>query len=511
MDKQSTSTAEPYSSSQPTIHMKTLALITLFALSCVISTYAQTSATVTDKQLDQAIARLRHINQSKMTDKQKEQMADDIDQAWKVIEKAGKPAIARLKQEVAQLDARKEKDDFFKLNVSAVLWNGGKLDEAEAIAAIWNSTPLTAQYNYVFYSAFEAARTQDPRALPMLRAVLRDKDGVSYVPQHAMDVRWPLSHEFIWGAYGSKGLPVLASVLSDSGFSVEQESSMVLLSEAQYLPALPRIRALARSPIASVRQTAIRCLGLYGHPEDFEFLISGLRLVNEEERFHYVYALYEYEDTRAVPHLIPMLKTENEFLRREVIATLAHLLSNSAIEALSDYCKDSEPMTAQRGECSQVDSLFDEVGVKLANYAKLSPAERQSFVADLRRKIEAQWQLQKDDKTLTHIDLIAALDEWKRNHRAFRGDSVQFSQEPGKEKTFVASINRFGWVEPRHILAVATDEDLGAIADVKAAVLGRLSDECLYETRKLDETVRRIGRQRYRTQVGLTDKAETKN
>src|SRR4030095_13103949 len=461
--------------------MKRHVLITLVSLFCVVSTYAQASSATTDKQLDQALASRRHIDQSKMTDAQKEKMADEIDQSWQVIKKAGKSALVRLKAEVQQVDERKEKDYFFKLNVSALLWDGSKFDEAQTIAAIWNSTPLTAQYNYVFYTSFDAAKTQDARALPMLRAVLRDKEGVTYVPQHAMDLRWPLTHEFVWGAYGSKGLPILAGVLADSGFSVEQESSMVLLSEAQYLPALPRIRALAKSPIASVRQTAIRCLGLYGHPEDFEFLVSGLRLVNEEERFHYVYALYEYEDTRAVPHLTPMLKTENEFLRREVIATLAHLLSNSSIEALSDYCKDSKPLTAQSGECSHVDSLFDEVGVKLADYAKLSPAERQSFVADLRKKIEAQWQLQKDDQTLTHIDLIAALDEWKRNQRAFRGDSVQWSREPGKEKTFVASINRFGWVEPRHILAVATDEDLGAIADVKAAVLGRLWDEWLYE------------------------------
>src|ERR1044072_3688477 len=114
-------------------------LLTFFTVAPVL--FAQGAP---DQKLEKAIAALRHIDQSKLSESQQEAKAKEIDEAWDVISAAGKPGIARLKEELRQVEQKQESDDFFKLNAAALLWVIGKLDEAEAISRIWQSTPLTA-------------------------------------------------------------------------------------------------------------------------------------------------------------------------------------------------------------------------------------------------------------------------------------------------------------------------------------------------------------------------------
>jgi hypothetical protein len=130
-----------------------------------------------DKKLEQAIAVLRRVDQGKLSEQQQQAKAKEIDAAWGVIKAAGKMGIARLKEEIKLVDQSKEKDDYFKLNASALLWIIGQFDEVDAIAAIWKSTPLNAQYKYVFHTTYAAAQTQDRRALPLLLACLKDNRG----------------------------------------------------------------------------------------------------------------------------------------------------------------------------------------------------------------------------------------------------------------------------------------------------------------------------------------------
>src|SRR5215831_21249122 len=75
-----------------------------------------------DKKLEQAIAVLRRVDQGKLSEQQQKTKAKEIDAAWEVIKAAGKTGVARLKQEIQLIDQNREKDDYFKLNASALLW-----------------------------------------------------------------------------------------------------------------------------------------------------------------------------------------------------------------------------------------------------------------------------------------------------------------------------------------------------------------------------------------------------
>jgi HEAT repeat protein len=442
--------------------------------------------------LDKAIAALKHVQPEKMTTAEKEIQAAAVERSWKMIKAAGKDGLLKLKGELKGVEEGKEKDDFFKLNAAALLWQIGSLDEAQTIAGIWASTPLTANYNYVFYPAFEAAMTHDERALTMLKACLKDDSGTVSVAAHSLGLRWPMTMVFIWGAYGPAGLPVLASILNNSREPVELQAAALLLSEAQYLEALPGIRKLAREGYSpgqrppSVRLMAVECLALFGHPQDYEFLIEGLRSENADTARHYVYALHEYEDLRAVPHLTPLLKSGDAPLRREVVGALLHLLTPESLEALHEHARAAKSED-ERDECQRtVERLMDALNLPWDQYAAKSPEQKKDLLAGLRGRADTI-RGPGGSPQLTRGDFLAMLARWQRQHRLDAGS--------------------FKWDEGQ-LLSVATADDINRLLDVRAAIYTRLSDECISEAATIDEAVRLLGRSRYRRESGLTEKAE---
>src|SRR5215510_6785694 len=419
-----------------------------------------------DKKLEQAIAVLRRVDQGKLNDQQKKAKAKEIDAAWEVIKAAGKAGVARLKEEIQLIDQNKEKDDYFKLNASALLWDIGQFDEVAAIAAMWKSTPLNAQYKYVFHTAYAAAQTQDRRALPLLLACLKDNHGRFDLLPSTM-TKWLGALEILWGAFGRQGVPDLMRLIETSTDSAELESAIFLLIWTDELNALPRVREIAARGPREARLEAIRYLGFYGHPQDYYFLVAGLRSADPEEVYIHVYSLYEYEDLRAVPQLIPLLKADNEFFRREVFSTLIHLLTPASLDALRNFCEEARrntrPDSQQRGECSMIDSKLKDVKIDLGDYANKSSQEKADLIAAARKSAEEWYRLRDADKKLTHDQLIEAAQEWKRNGRIFGAKPMVISQLPQKDKkdnTFIVSFNKFDWVEERHILSAATAGDI---------------------------------------------------
>jgi hypothetical protein len=96
-----------------------------------------------------------------------------------------------------------------------------------------------------------------------------------------------------------------------------------------------------------------------------------------------------------------------------------------------------------------------------------------------------------NQKVLTRAQLLKSTEEWKKSHHM----RVSSSEMP---------------VTARELLAAATVDDMPVLLEVKAAVLARLSDECLYEVQSINAAVKRLGRSRYRKEVGITAKAEAR-
>jgi hypothetical protein len=258
----------------------------------------------------------------------------------------------------------------------------------------------------------------------------------------------------------------------------------MLLAQAQYLPALPRIRLLASDPRDEVRRSAIQALGKFGHPTDYDRLIAGLTSSDPKELFSYAYALYEFEDERAVKHLIPLLQKKDDQLIVETSLALLHLLTPEGLQAVkTSPSKITNPQAKELLERS-ITLRHDKLP---KNFDRLSPAEQRATLEQIRN---SKLLPKAAEPLLTNQQLVSALNIWKTKGRIYSS---------GAE-----------WVGEARAIAAGRPENIDLILQTKAAFYRRLSDECLYEVRDLDTVIKYIGRSRYRKGIGIVARAELK-
>ena len=463
----------------------------LIALGCIGVWAAPLAAAVITpaEDLANAITTMRKIDPATLTGDQQKTKGKELDDAWKTIVRAGSKGAAALKDELHKLDQTKEKDDFFRLGAGTLLWRIGKAEQAEAIGAAWSGdVNLSLNYNYVFYTAFEAAQTHDKRVLPILTATLHDQKGSIFVEQHVLTVKWPLSHEFLWGSFGPEGLPALLKVVQESKDDTARSSAIWLLAKAQYLPALETIRGVARRGTGLAHTQAIKSLGAYGHPQDYDFLVQGLKAKAPAEALPFAFALFEFEDLRAAPQLAALLNTDNAELAHEVIGGVGRLLTPEGFAALHNY-EESQKNKALRDHCHhELVEIQKGLVMTYEEFKGKTPAEQSKLLADLRQAEESKYRLKPDDRKLTHDELLKAAKDWKSRHRIEGGS--------------------YAWVEDRHVLSATSPADIPLLLEVASACYSRLSDECLYETATLQDLVLRLGRSRYRAEVGICDQVK---
>ncbi|HOU85010.1 MAG TPA: HEAT repeat domain-containing protein [Spirochaetota bacterium] len=449
--------------------IKKIIISLLFILFSVVQIFPQEAG---NDELDSAIKILRKIDENKLTNEDKKNKSIEIDKAWEIIKSSGDAGLKRIKKELDIIEKTKESDDFFKLNASVLLWNMGNVSESAAISKIWNSTSFRANYRYVFYTAFDAASTQNEKVIPMLKGVLKDNSGRIFFPQHSMNFSWPLTVEFIWGAFGHKGLPALFDVLKNSKNDTEIMSAMHILVNAQYLESLPRIRELACSKNAEVRNFAIKGIGIFGHPADSAFIIKGLKS-KDADLYSYVWASYEYDDTKISPYLIPLLDNNDYNIKSEVIYALFNVINQESLDALVNDYKNTKDEKILKIYKKFMDPVLD-----YTKYENMTIDEKKVTVSEILSRKNDYYVLRDEDQKITYNDFIEMSKDWIKDKR-ITGE-------------------KYEWVQNRHVLSVATAKDIDLLLDVKASIYLRLSDECLNETRTIDNVIKILGRRRYR-------------
>lgn len=464
------------------------------------------------KNLDDAFSVLKNRFPDEMTEEEMEIGEKEINKAWKLIESCKSDGLKRIYRELE--DIQNENDHFFKLNCSAMLWNIGKFEQVEKIAQIWNNTPLNSQYNYVFYTALEAAATRDSRVIPMLKTCLKDKEG-KIDSIHFGTIEWPSTIQFLWGTIGPIGLPYLLEIIKTSNDPTEIIPSITILTECQYLEAIPIIRNLVNHNNQDIKITAIISLGIFGHPVDYAFLISRLSVDNQDVDWNhvyanspkidekiiekisgYIYALCEYEDLRATPYLIPLLKIKNNELRIEVIEALIYLLTPESLEMLKKYSNETKNAKIQKNIKKFINNLLIVLSISWEKYLGLSSEKKNKLILNYHNeRFKKKYIINDIEKYLTHTQLLKIIKEWKRNKSIYI-------------LTDEISSKKYNNINEAHIFSVATPEDLSLFLEVRAELCLRLSDECLSEIRDLQILIKLLSRKRYRQIIGITKKVE---
>lgn len=390
--------------------------------------------------LDAAIKNMRNIRPDTVPEKDRAQKAQDMTKAWAAIVAAGPAGTERIKKELKAIEGAKEKDDYFSLGAASLLWMIAKSGEAEEIGRIWRTAELTVNFNYVYVTALNAAATRDPKVAPMLTALLHDRQGKFFVTQHVMNVAWPLTMEFVWGIYGTAGLPVLDKVLTESQDPTELQTSMLLLAKAQYLNALPSIRKLAEHKDRDVRAMALRCLGLFGHPDDFDVLIKQLKSDDPVVVESVIAGLAQYGDLRAAKDVAPFADSQNERVRKAALSALVEdFLCPASLEALHEHLgKFKDPK--ENAICADgVDWLLKFVGQKWDEYQAKAPEAREKLFIDTMKSRAQTHTLDAKGRKFDHADLLKAAEDRKKQHALSRGP---YGWVTGNQ--IIATMNRIG-------------------------------------------------------------------
>jgi hypothetical protein len=298
---------------------------------------------------------------------------------------------------------------------------------------------------------------------------------------HSQDDLHDATHA--WGIFGPKGLPRLDEILKTSTESAPAVLAINHLGQAQYLPALPDIRAAIAREETPVRQAAIRALGQFGHPDDYQTLVRGLSGPEPDDLATYVSALAAFGDVRAVPQLLPLLRHEDSSVRRAVIAALGgYLVTPAGLQALHDYATQTSDKN-EKASCERyVTSALYISGLLWDAFAGSAAAEQEKVAAAARN---ADYTLMEGERALTRAEFL---------------DMVGLWTELGRKYIFDASEGNVDYndAELRHILPAATAGDIDLLLGARATFYARFSDESDYDIGDVNALVRELGRTRYR-------------
>jgi HEAT repeat protein len=225
-------------------------------------------------------------------------------------------------------------------------------------------------------------------------------------------------------------------------------------------------------------------LGIFGHPGDFDLLIGGLKSPDAKDLFSHAFALYEFEDERAVKELLPLLDKGDDQSRVEISLALLHLLTPESLSAVKDFVAKT-PNPQVKAFLSRSVTLRED---KLPKDYKLRSRDEQARILALQRNAELT--LGANEQLISNKQLLESLRIWKEKGRIY--DSG------------------IDWVGEATLIAAAKPENLDQLIDTKAKFYKRLSDECLYETSDMDTVIKYVGRSRYRVGIGVTSWAEPK-
>jgi hypothetical protein len=451
----------------------TVALLVAVAICCGANAQAPADP------LDDAISVIRAAAKADTIHEQSQDEAQQFERACQTLIAAGARGADRLETELAATTGSSIHDDVFRAMACAALYDAAGPEKAGEIARSWSLIDRRARLEMTFYVAFKAATSQDPRVAPMLRACISDEKGTVVVPVQGLTLAWPRTAEVLWGSCGPGCADELKLMLRQSADPVEIATAVAALAKSMDEGFLPDFRALARGGNRAARIQAILALGWYGHPDDFEFLRSGLRSKEPDLLFAHIFALIEYGDLRATRDIMRHLSSRDLNVRSEAAAACLLLPTSRSLERVARLSQSAQA-EATPGLKERFDAVMEGMGTDGKAFLAMPSAERERLIGRAVREAEAAYRLKTGEEPFTRERLMKELEDC------------------------AAAGKITGWVDPRQILSVATPRDIPLLLELRAQIYPRLTDQAFQDVGVVDQIIRRLGRSRYRKEVGVT-------
>ena len=322
-----------------------------------------------------------------------------------------------------------------------------------------------------FRTAYEAALTRAPEALPTLTAFMRQAADRVLIPEHSLDIEWPVALDFVWGAYGPGGYPVLVEIAAESGDPVMVEAALAVLRTSEYPDALPVARRVAiEGETAGIRRAAVRLLGWHGRARDWERLLIGLLSDDVEDISASLWAIHKSGDYRAVSYAIPFCNHPDPWIRDEALSILALACTPESIGALHRVCEDRPDDTGLDEFAFYTDAVLWIAGLDRATYCALAPADKEQAIARAKAILYGP---RPGATSISRDEALAMVAQW----------------------TEKGCIDCDGLDDGEHQIAAAlVRDDIPRLQELRASIYRRLSNEALRDVATVERIMQKVVR-----------------
>lgn len=431
-------------------------------------TAPRASSAAPSAALAAAVADCRHLDADAPADKQRRFAA-----ATKALVAAREDGVRAVEAELAKLRAAKETDVLFQSVAAEVIL---AVREANGFAAALEAVQgLDARKDlrHLWPTLTVAAASREPRALPLLRVALAtDEESAPVVfPQHGIEVPWPYTLDFLYGAFGQGACNDLVELAGRPPTPREDASVAFLLAQLDCPGAAAALRPWVAGKDARRTAEALRALGRIGEPASAELFLACAARPELEVRRACAYGLWELSVPATAPAIRKLLDDADDAVRMEAISAAFHLADEEGMAAVVRRRRVAKGEEAERID-QFVGQLAEEVGVEAPALAGDDRAAWRAALAAYWARRDHFFDRQAGDLSLSRSELQERLARWAKEGR----------------------VDRPGPGELRAVLAVARSEDLPAIHRARGRVLLRQSDECVDEARWLERIARVVHR-----------------
>ncbi len=353
---------------------------------------------------------------------------------------------------------------------------GYHLDPALMEAAV---AEVTALGGADFRTAYNAALSRDPEALPVLVAFLRERTGstltagqsVEQPMEQPIEMEWPVALDFVWGAYGPEGYPVLCQIAAESGDPVMVESALAVMCTSEYPDVLPEARRLAiEGETAGIRQAAVRLLGWHGRARDWEYLLLGLMSDDVDDISASLWAIHKSGDPRAVSYAIPFCDHPDPWIRDEALSVLALACTPESIDAMHVVCEQRPEDPSLDEFAFYTHAVLWIAGLDPETYCAMPATDREQAIA---RAKEILYGPRPDAAPLSRDEALAMVAEWTAN----------------------GCLDCDGLDDMEHQIAAAlVRDDIALLQELRASIYRRLSDRALHDVAKVESIMQKVVR-----------------
>lgn len=444
-----------------------------------------------EKTIIQSIEKLKNKDINNLYAPGKNKQKEEVEKAKALILEYKEISLSLLKKQAENILSSDKKDYIFLQEASNLIWQITGESDVDYIFSIWKKIPYEEQSNGVYFTAFEMAKKRNEKYLPLIKYLLGNEKGSYFTKDKGIHIRWPTTIKILWSVYGYESMPELIEILKSPLESIEaKKSSILILTQAQYLPALPLIRSYATNVNNTLKESAICSLGIFGHPDDFDILVEDFDKVDGSELWARAFALFEFEDLRAVPFLINKLSTKYDEARFEVLSALSHLYSKESITSIIEYCKNPKNKREEKF-CFYYSINFEkDTKTKLDSFLKLNDKEKDDIVFGLIEGKNNRYKISANNKNFSRDDFLKLKLHWEKNEEILPA---------GYENIKIGDL-----------INIMSEEDIPILYSTISKIYDNLKEESFADINTLEQIIKYLSRKRYRSEIALTNIAKIK-